>query len=138
MLAKSIAILLFCTVQADLIAKKKHHHKHHHHEKSPAKVEAATAPVAAAQASSEPKKEEQILSKMKTLETELAKKEEAVKGVVTKGRIEVNGPLPADFAERFAQGTAKATGCDSSEVKVIETNPVTSGGSDVVEVVFEA
>merc|ERR1719272_2712231 len=74
---------------------------------------------------------------MKKLETELAKKEEAVKGVVTKGRIEVNGPLPADFAERYAQGVAKATGADSSEVKVVETNPV-SGGGDIVEVVFEA
>merc|ERR1719316_2069814 len=61
---------------------------------------------------------------MKKLETELAKKEEAVQGVVTRGRIEVNGPLPADFAERFAQGTAKASGSDPSEVKVIETNPV--------------
>jgi hypothetical protein len=137
MLVKSIAILLLCTVQADVIAKKKHHHKHHHHEKSPAKAEEATASVAAEQAGAEPKKEEQILSKMKTLETELAKKEEAVKGVVTKGRIEVNGPLPADFATKFAQGTAKATGADASEVKVVETNPV-SGGGDVVEVVFEA
>merc|ERR1719463_1016239 len=57
---------------------------------------------------------------MKTLEAELAKKEEAVKGVVTKGRIEVNGPLPADFAQKFAQGTAKATGADASEVKAVE------------------
>merc|ERR1719460_1827740 len=83
------------------------------------------------------------MGKMKTLETELAKKEKAVKGVVTKGRIEVNGPLPADFAERFAQSVAKATGCDPSEVKVIETNPVVvllqlQTKSDVVEVVFEA
>jgi len=140
MLAKSIVILLLCVVQADVIAKKKHHHKHHHHEKSPAKVDEATVPVAAAQASAEPNKEpkeEQILGKMKKLETELAKKEEAVKGVVTKGRIEVNGPLPADFATKFSQGTAKATGADPKEVKVVETNPV-SGGGDVVEVVFEA
>jgi len=127
MQGKSIIILLLCGVQANTVAKKHHHHKHHHH------VDNATA----AQTSSEPKKEEQILSKMKTLETELAKKEEAVKGVVTKGRIEVNGPLPADFATKFAQGTAKATGADAKEVKVVETNPV-SGGGDVVEVVFEA
>jgi len=140
MLAKSIVILLLCVVQADVIAKKKHHHKHHHHEKSPAKVDEATVPVVAAQAGAEPNKEpkeEQILGKMKKLETELAKKEEAVKGVVTKGRIEVNGPLPADFATKFSQGTAKATGADPKEVKVVETNPV-SGGGDVVEVVFEA
>jgi len=87
--------------------------------------------------------EEQIVGKMKKLESELAKKEEAVKGVITKGRIEVNGPLPADFAERFAQGVAKATGCDPTEIKVIETNPVSGAvllqtKADIVEVVFEA
>merc|ERR1719243_180743 len=120
-----------------MLDKKKHHRHHHKHHK------AATNATGAAEPKDKPKadagSEEQILGKMKKLETELAKKEEAVKGVVTKGRIEVNGPLPADFAERFAQGVAKATGCDSSEVKVVETNPVTAGGQgDVVEVVFEA
>merc|ERR1719463_479172 len=98
--------------------KKKHHHKHHHKDL----VEAPADP--AKDVKKEPAKEEQILGKMKTLEAELAKKEEAVKGVVTKGRIEVNGPLPADFAERYAQGVSKATGAEPSEVKVVETNPV--------------
>merc|ERR1719463_394283 len=88
--------------------KKKHHHKHHHKDL----VEAPADP--AKDVKEEPAKEEQILGKMKTLEGELAKKEEAVKGVVT-----------------------KASGCDSSEVKVVETNPV-SGSGDIVEVVFEA
>merc|ERR1719473_1250347 len=136
-------ILLWASAQADLsVKKKKHHHKHH--KKHPAEATAAgEPPIAAAQAAAEPKKdagagkEEQILGKMKTLEKELAKKEEAVKGVVTKGRIEVNGPLPADFAQKFSEGTAKATGADPKEVKVVETNPV-SGGGDIVEVVFEA
>jgi len=91
--------------------------------------------------------EEEIMGKMKALEGELAKKEAAVKGVVQKGRIEVNGPLPADFPERFAQAVAKATGCDPAEVKLIETNPVVDAmflqtdaqmKSDIVEVVFEA
>merc|ERR1719379_483287 len=86
----------------DSIAKKKHHKHHHKHHEEAAKEASKADPA------KEPAKEEQILGKMKKLETELAKKEEAVKGVVTKGRIEVNGPLPADFAERFAQGTAKA------------------------------
>jgi len=128
---------LFLLAQAEVQLKKKHHHKHHHkHDEVGAKAEPAKAEPA--KASAEPK-EEQILGKMKKLETELAKKEEAVKGVVTKGRIEVNGPLPADFAERFSSGVSKATGSESSEVKVVETNPVTaSGGGDVVEVVFEA
>merc|ERR1719159_2234629 len=138
-------ILLWASAQADLsVKKKKHHHKHH--KKHPAEATAAgEPPIAAAQAAAEPKKdagkespkEEQILGKMKKLETELAKKEEAVKGVVTKGRIEVNGPLPADFATKFATGVSKATGSEASEVKVVETNPV-SGGGEVVEVVFEA
>merc|ERR1719453_2776040 len=136
---REIAILSFLVSAvciADDSQKKKHHH-HHHHAKKHHSIENSTVsskedPTKKADAS-----EEQILGKMKKLETELAKKEEAVKGVVTKGRIEVNGPLPADFAERYAQGVSKATGCDSSEVKVVETNPV-SGGGDVVEVVFEA
>jgi len=129
-------LLLFTFGDAAVLDKKKHHHHHKHHK------ETANLTSSQKDAPKDAKKdgsEEQILSKMKTLEGELAKKEEAVKGVVTKGRIEVNGPLPADFAQRFAQGTAKASGCDPSEVKVIETNPVTSGGGgDVVEVVFEA
>merc|ERR1719313_1862575 len=126
--------LLLSHAHADVTGKKKHHkhhHKHHHKDHGTAPAEPAKDPP------KEPAKEEQILGKMKKLETELAKKEEAVKGVVTKGRIEVNGPLPADFAERYSQGVAKATGADPSEVKVVETNPV-SGSGDVVEVVFEA
>merc|ERR1719393_803030 len=127
-----------CLVGAhgELVAKKKHHHKHHHHKDTESAV-AAGAKDEPKKDAKEPAKEEQILGKMKTLEAELAKKEEAVKGVVTKGRIEVNGPLPADFAAKFSQGVSKATGTEPSEVKVVETNPV-SGSGDVVEVVFEA
>jgi len=127
-----VALFLACACHADELAKKKHHHKHHHKhvEKQAVSDDVAATDTKVKASSSDAKtvretpKEEQIMNKMKTLETELAKKEEAVKGVVTKGRIEVNGPLPADFAERFSQGVAKATGCDPSEVKVIETNPV--------------
>jgi hypothetical protein len=140
-----LALALVAFANADLTEKKKHHHHHHHkHSKDVAVDDTKTKDSKKGDEKKDAPKdtkkdgsEEQILGKMKKLETELAKKEEAVKGVVTKGRIEVNGPLPADFAERFAQGTAKASGADPSEVKVIETNPV-SGGGDVVEVVFEA
>merc|ERR1719310_1695675 len=132
--------------------KKHHHHHRHKHQASkaaavPAVVNASTsAPVAATQAhvASEPASEKQIVSKMKNLEEELAKKEAAVKGVVQKGRLEVNGPLPADFGERFAQAVGKATGCDPVEVRVVETTPVAAlvqvqgKAADVVEVVFEA
>jgi len=134
---------ILCITSASLLDKKKHHKHHHkHHNKVATNATGVTAKVVSAEApKAESGSEEQILGKMKKLETELAKKEEAVKGVVTKGRIEVNGPLPADFAERFAQGVAKATGCDPSEVKVIETNPLSllqTKTGDVVEVVFEA
>jgi len=137
-----VTLALVAFANADLLEKKKHHHhKHHKHTKDAAVEDKDTKKADDKKDAPKDKKkdgsEEQILGKMKKLETELAKKEEAVKGVVTKGRIEVNGPLPADFAERFAQGTAKASGADPTEVKVIETNPV-SGGGDIVEVVFEA
>eukprot|EP00746_Dinoflagellata_sp_MGD_P160398 gnl/MRDRNA2_/MRDRNA2_87133_c0_seq1.p1 gnl/MRDRNA2_/MRDRNA2_87133_c0~~gnl/MRDRNA2_/MRDRNA2_87133_c0_seq1.p1 ORF type:complete len:301 (-),score=86.69 gnl/MRDRNA2_/MRDRNA2_87133_c0_seq1:20-922(-) len=142
---RSLVLLgaILCITSASLLDKKKHHKHHHkHHNKVAANVTGVAAKVASAETpKAEAGSEEQILGKMKKLETELAKKEEAVKGVVTKGRIEVNGPLPADFAERFTQGVAKATGCDPSEVKVIETNPLSllqTHTGDVVEVVFEA
>eukprot|EP00746_Dinoflagellata_sp_MGD_P163552 gnl/MRDRNA2_/MRDRNA2_91658_c0_seq1.p1 gnl/MRDRNA2_/MRDRNA2_91658_c0~~gnl/MRDRNA2_/MRDRNA2_91658_c0_seq1.p1 ORF type:complete len:285 (+),score=86.05 gnl/MRDRNA2_/MRDRNA2_91658_c0_seq1:177-1031(+) len=146
-----VSILAISSASTIDHAKKKHHHHHHKHDKHDSNTPAvATAPDASpksliSKAADKPEakkegSEEQIMKKMKTLETELAKKEEAVQGVVTKGRVEVNGPLPADFAERFVQGVAKATGCDPSEVKVIETNPVSllQTKSDIVEVVFEA
>jgi len=137
-----IVISLLCTALAseELRGGKKkhhHHHKHHKHNATTAVSKVTDKAANAPEAKKDDGSEEKIMNKMKKLEGELAKKEEAVKGVVTKGRIEVNGPLPADFAERFAQGTSKATGSDPSEVKVTETNPV-SGGGDVVEVVFEA
>merc|ERR1719321_1412057 len=98
----ALSVALFVVgAQADGTLKKKHHHKHHHHNKD-------TAAATKDEPANPPAKEEQILGKMKTLEKELAKKEEAVKGVVTKGRIEVNGPLPADFATKFSTATGKA------------------------------
>lgn len=89
--------------------------------------------------------EQKILTRMKSLESELAKKEEAAKGALSKGRIMVNGPLPANFASRFSQAVAAATGCDPSEVHILETSAVatvflqaSSTGAAIVEVIFEA
>jgi hypothetical protein len=110
-----VAALLACLVTAGGSVKKHHkHHKKHHlsqnsTDTSQHKVAKVAAPGETAEAS-----EKQIVDKMKVLETELAKKEDAAKVVVQKGHIEVNGPLPADFAERFAQAVSKATGCDPS------------------------
>jgi len=163
--------LLEAAGDVDQVHKKhhKHHHKHHHksggqvvqqasgdhgvHPEAKQPAAAAHAAVATMTAKKEPKEdkkaepkgkkaadEKDITKKMKTLEAELEKKEKAV-GAIAKGRIEVNGPLPADFAERFAQSVAQATGCDPTEVKVIETNAVALiqvAAAPVVEVVFEA
>merc|ERR1719217_1803967 len=131
----AVIMILVAEVEADSILKKKHHHKRHHH--NMLNGDATQADADPAKEDGKGQSEERILSKMKDLESQLAKKEKAVQGVVAKGRIEVNGPLPADFATVFAHGTAKATGAEPSEIKVIETNPV-SGDGDVVEVVFEA
>jgi len=53
------------------------------------------------------------------------------------GMLEVNGPLPANFAEGFAKAAAKAAGCTPSEVKVVDTQPMKSNAR-IVEVTFEA
>jgi len=143
-----VAVALFCSVSAGASEKKHHKHSKHHHKKnttaetSGVKVAASQQKTAkAAPEASTDASEQNIVDKMKSLESELAKKEGAVKVVVQKGRIEVNGPLPADFGERFAQAVSKATGCEPSAVKVVEASPVSLvqvKSSNVVEVVFEA
>merc|ERR1719272_1915073 len=84
---------------------------------------------------------------MKSLEKELEKQESkkvVYSGKMSKGMLQVNGPLPADFNERFVQGVSQATGCDTTEIKVIETTPAVSllqaKAKDVnlVEVIFTA
>merc|ERR1719281_737142 len=78
---------------------------------------------------------------MKKMEKEIEAKEEAEASKhvhpapLHRGKIEVNGPIPADFDERFAQAVAQATGTDPSAVKVVQTSPM---GEDVAEVKFEA
>merc|ERR1712217_895701 len=54
-----------------------------------------------------------------------------------KGELEMNGPLPANFAEEFASEVAKATGCKKEEVKVLNTTQL-KDQKGVDEVVFEA
>merc|ERR1719291_157639 len=54
-----------------------------------------------------------------------------------RGELEVNGPLPADFNDRFAKEVAKATGCKPDDVRVLNTT-VVEGHVGVDEIVFEA
>jgi len=128
-----LAVLLTCYADTDALGKK-HHGHHHHHAHQQHHDHNATATKKIAGAAVAPT-EQKIVDKMKALESTLASKEEAVKIVIQKGHIEVNGPLPVDFAERFAQAVGKATGADPYAVKVVESNPVSAG---VVEIVFEA
>jgi len=61
---------------------------------------------------------DKIASKMRKLEHELAEHEKADRAITKEGRLEVNGPLPADFEERFAQAVSAATGCSTTQVTV--------------------
>jgi len=146
-------------------ADKKHHRKHHHHHAASA-VNVANATGAAGgfaaanstQAAADVQSTEAaIVDKMKALEKKVDEQsmsddQAAAAGVVEKGRLIVNGPLPADFSEVFAKAVAAATGCDANAVKIISTHGVASAeeageegaflqismGDGEVEVVFEA
>jgi len=94
--------------------------------------------------------------KMKHLETELVHKESKAStnlGKTTKastpgkegnavlsrkGQLNVNGPLPIDFAERFSEGVASATGCRKVDVQLLGAVPVPEAHGNVEEVMFTA
>merc|ERR1712151_113330 len=61
----------------------------------------------------------------------------ASKVATGRGNLEVNGPLPADFGDRFAKEVSKATGCKPEDVRVLNTSMV-QGEAGVDEIVFEA
>jgi len=54
------------------------------------------------------------------------------------GQLEVNGPLPFDFSEKFAQGVAKATGGAPADIRVVSSKRVQGVDGDVEEVNFLA
>jgi len=76
-------------------------------------------------------KEDVIVNKMKALEAKIAKKK-----VMKDGSLLVNGPLPANFEERFAKAVALVTGTDQTQVKVKSTN--TDVHTGIVKVSFTA
>lgn len=78
-----------------------------------------------------------IVEKMRELEAKLTAKAKSAVKTITQGHILVNGPVPADFAQRFAQAVSQATGVDASTVKVTDTAAV-QGVDGVVEVNFVA
>jgi len=145
--------------------KKKHHRRHHHkhhktHEKITATggihehakehaVEKLQGTHVKAQVSSsnhiEPKptpvhagsSEEDIISRMRALEGQLAAKEKVVQKSPP-AKLEVNGPLPFDFADQFAKAVSKATGSRVADIKVLASNKVSGVPGDVREIQFVA
>jgi hypothetical protein len=128
--------LLFVALAAAHLGelKKHHHHHHHHHDKAAAEADTShalvTAKAAAADKSQSAKDvnstEAEIMSKMKELEAKMDTKEAEGSATTKTGHILVNGPLPTDFASKFAGAVAAATGCDPNAVKVIDTQAAVS------------
>jgi len=163
-----LALLVFASVVAighsEEDAKKKHHRRHHHkhhkdehktatksvvkdtHAKTAVTKAAATPAAHAEPQSTKPVKaaaaplssEEQIVSRMRSLKKELASKEKDAQMPGAPGHLEVNGPLPLDFSEKFSQGIAKATGTAANEVRVVSSKRVQGVEGDVEEVQFLA
>lgn len=95
--------------------------------------------------------EEAIMDKMKALENKLETVDEhhVANHVMMTGKLDVNGPLPADFNALFAQSVAKAAevknlNCPANEIKVLETNILqtffiqsSAKANVIVEIVFQ-
>jgi len=82
-------------------------------------------------------RDEQLVEKMKMLESRLAAKKKVQVLAAEKGHLLVSGPLPVDFAERFSQAVAQATGANAKKVKVTLTSP-SKDQPDVFAVDFNA
>jgi len=131
---------------------KSHHHHHHHHHKGhhhghlhgnttkphntpvaakptevaklvpkvTAGIEAVPTVQVAKSKTSWQVTDAKLVTKMKELEQRLTKKQQATQ----EGHILVNGPLPADFSERFSQAVAHATGTNARKIVVMKTMTV--------------
>jgi len=142
--------------------KKNHHHGHHHHghhhgshkhhkhaKSADSKAEVAKSqPTASSKAvpaaavkphpvvSAAVQSESSIVDKMKKLEAKLAAKAKKQAAALAHGHILVNGPLPADFSERFAKAVAQSTGTDVKNFHVTNSKAV-ENGNGAVDVAFE-
>merc|ERR1719277_2175089 len=82
--------------------------------------------------------DEHILEKIRHLEKQLDEKEKAVTPVQAKGHLKVNGPLPLDFSDRFAEGVAEATGCTANDVELLGAVPVPEAQAGLEDIVFRS
>jgi len=155
-LSSAILVVVLALVDVSNSAadeKKHHHHGHHHHHKngqvhktaevnatvvrSAAPAAKAAAPVSVVSAPATLPNEAAIVEKMRSLETALATREKVTEGESQRGTIKVNGPLPADFSERFVKASAQAAGCSPDELQVLEVESL-GANDDMAEVIFQA
>jgi len=111
----------------------KHHSRHHKHGHSHQKDDSEGQPADVAPQVTDG----DILARLQMLDTTLDKAESKAEEPVVEGKLEVNAPLPADFAERFAKAVARATGARADEVKMTGAAPV-KGQQGLDEVEFQA
>jgi len=123
----------------------RHRHHHHHHRNgsahegtnstnSSATVIAATGGNLAIKSLRTAAVERQQVSKTKDVEGKLVIKEAIKKDDVEK-TLEVNGPLPTDFAEMFSRAVAQATNTDPHKVRFLK---VLSENNGIVKILFKA
>jgi hypothetical protein len=157
LLALTLALPAFgSVVDVDTDVDGHHHHHGHHHHKHGAKKDSTLPPKLndgkkdGSTVTADPKDAKatvhasvNIVDKMKQIEARIkAKTEEQAKAkqaelTRTEGHLLVNGPVPVDFAERFAQAVGFATGSDPSTIKVLGSHPVEENPG-VVEIAFVA
>lgn len=145
---------------------RRHHHKHHkvdgkkigksslhtkavhqeHHSNTNSHTKKTVQPSHAIPATAQSKhvavgsSEEEIVNKMKALEADLSKKEKNAHSSPhgPAAKLEVNGPLPFDFADRFAKAVAAATGSAPTDVRVTAQTKLSGVPGDVREIQFIA
>jgi len=109
----------------------KHHHHHHNHRRQ-GHIRHGSKNVTSEQS-------HELLAKIRRVVHDLDSKVE--KEPRLKGTLEMNAPLPKDFAEIFANGAASATGYEPEDVSMVMQKPLNARddtGGPLVEVSFEA
>jgi hypothetical protein len=146
----------------DLMKSSGHHHHHHHHHKHhhkgykhhknkslPKTLSSNTAGAATPKVAiehnvtqgipanaSDNASDASIVGKMRKLEEKIAKKK-SQGTIMGKGHLLVNGPLPADFGERFVQAVSFAIGVEARDLKFLDAT-ATKEDPNVVEINFRA
>jgi len=128
------AALLFSTVvpveNAAVDDWKQHHHHHHHRQGYIRHSKNVTS-----------QESHELLAKIRRVVHDLDAKVKSRREPRVKGTLEMNAPLPEDFAELFANGVASATGYEPQDVGMVMQKPLNvrdDSGGPLVEVSFEA